>query len=81
MKKININNHNWVQAPGYQKNLLLSDKDLQCDGARVQIVTMEPNAVIENHYHATSRELYYVMQGECTVVVNNKSHLLKPGDM
>jgi len=81
MKTINIDDQNWAQAPGYLKNLLLAADDLRCEGARVQIVSMKPKATIDNHYHATSHEFYYVLQGECRVIINGEVHFLKRGNM
>ena len=81
MKKINVTTQNWVEAPGYKKQLLLSEKELACDGTLVQRVVMPPHSIIEDHYHQTSREFYYVVQGECTLTVNNEMLQLTPGDM
>jgi len=81
MKKINITAENWVDAPGYKKQLLLSEQELQCDGTQVQMVVMAPHTTIEDHYHKTSREFYYVLQGECLLTINNETLRLSAGDM
>ena len=81
MKKINVTAQNWVEAPGYKKQLLLSEKELRCNGTRVQMVVIPPHSTIENHYHKTSREFYYVLQGGCLLTINNETLRLSVGDM
>jgi len=81
MKKIDVTAQNWVEAPGYKKQLLLSEKELRCNGTRVQMVVIPPHSTIENHYHKTSREFYYVLQGGCLLTINNETLRLSVGDM
>jgi quercetin dioxygenase-like cupin family protein len=81
MKKIKVSAQDWVEAPGYKKQLLLSDKELQCGGTRVQMVVMAPHTTIKDHYHKTSREFYYVVQGACLLTINKQTYRLTPGDM
>ena len=81
MKTFNVAAQNWVEAPGYKKQLLLSEKELQCEGTRVQMVVMPPHSIIQDHYHQTSREFYYVMQGECLLTINDETLRLTAGDM
>ena len=79
MKKINIDPNNWQQQPGYRRNTLLTGADLHSPGARVQMVTINPGDTISAHYHKTSHEVYCVMQGQCTLVVDGQEIILRPG--
>lgn len=81
MKKVQLNEHNWIQSRGYRKQVLLSGHDLESQGALVQIVVIPSKCAIQDHYHQTSREFYYVMAGECIVVLNGTESVLRAGDM
>ena len=81
MKIIRLNEREPVQAEGYRKHILLDAEDLQCDGARVQVVTVEPGDTIANHYHRTAREFYLVLQGRCQLMVNGERIILRRDDM
>ncbi len=79
MKKIDIDPNNWQQLPGYRRNVLLTGADLHSPGARVQMVTMKPGDSIAGHYHKTAHEVYCVLQGQCTLVVDGQEIILRPG--
>jgi mannose-6-phosphate isomerase-like protein (cupin superfamily) len=81
MRKVELNPDNWIQAPGYRKCVLLSDQELASEGSLVQVVVIPPKSAIGDHYHETSREFYYVMAGESTLVINGRRARLRPGDM
>jgi quercetin dioxygenase-like cupin family protein len=81
MRKVELNDQNWIQAQGYRKRVLLTGHDLASEGTLVQVVVIPPKSAIQDHYHKTSREFYYVMAGESTLVVNGKPARLRPGDM
>ena len=78
---ISIDEQEWLQLPGYRKNVLLADEDLHCPGTRVQLVTIEPGDTISNHHHKTSFEVYYVLQGVCQLFVNDEKALLQTGSV
>jgi mannose-6-phosphate isomerase-like protein (cupin superfamily) len=81
MRKVEPNGANWIEAQGYRKRVLLASADLASEGTLVQIVVMRPQSAIRAHYHKTSREFYYVIAGECTLVVNGRPAQLRAGDM
>jgi quercetin dioxygenase-like cupin family protein len=45
------------------------------------MVVMAPHTTIEDHYHKTSREFYYVLQGTCLLTINHETLRLSVGDM
>ncbi len=81
MKKIKLDESNWIISQGYSKNILLTGDDLECEGALVQVVVIQPNSELHRHYHKTSREFYYVLDGESTMTVNDTHQVLRTGDM
>ena len=81
MKTIRLSDREPVQAEGYTKHILLDAQDLQNDGARVQIVTIQPGETIADHYHRTTREFYLVLQGRCQLTVNGETIVLRRDDM
>jgi len=42
---------------------------------------MAPGEQIPDHVHYTSTEFYYVVGGQCRLVINEKCYLLTAGDM
>jgi len=79
MKKIETDPQNWQQLAGYRRNILLTGADLHSPKSRVQIVSMNPGDSISGHYHKTSHEVYYVLQGQCTLVADGQETILRPG--
>ncbi len=43
-------------------------------------ITLEPGSSIGAHPHHDEAEVYYVLEGEATVLDNLDEHVLKPGD-
>jgi len=81
LKKIKLDESNWTISQGYWKNILLTGDDLECEGALVQVVIIPPDSELHRHYHKTSREFYYVLDGESAMTVNDTEHMLRAGDM
>lgn len=81
MKTIEADPQNWQQLAGYRRNILLTGVDLHSPGSRVQLVTINPGDSIGEHYHKTSYELYCVLQGQCTLVVNGQEIILRQGTL
>lgn len=46
----------------------------------LSVITMEPGCSIGNHEHIDEAEVYYVLEGEATVIDDGVSYTLKPGD-
>jgi len=43
-------------------------------------ITIRPGGSSAGHRHLRSEETYYILQGEGRLVVDGKSHVLRPGD-
>ena len=81
MRIIELVDREPVEAAGYTKHILLDGEDLHCDGARVQMVMIQPGDSIADHYHQTAREFYLVLQGRCELMVNGETAVLRRDDM
>ncbi len=79
--KIIAGHEEWRAGPGYRKRRLLSAEELRQAGALLQVVVVPPGSHIPPHRHATSVEVYVVVQGNCELVVNGERHELRPGDV
>jgi mannose-6-phosphate isomerase-like protein (cupin superfamily) len=42
--------------------------------------TLEPGQQTERHYHAASEELYYIVEGEAEMEIDNEHARVGPGD-
>lgn len=78
--RIELNSAEWVTGPGYRKNRLADEVALACPGTLVQLVEIAPFDKIPDHVHHTSTEFYYVVAGQCRLVVNEVSQILAVGD-
>lgn len=80
MKHIQAHEGEWLQGRGYQKRILLSKEDLHCDGALAQTVSIEPHTEVQPHYHKHMTEVFHILEGQATMVIENRTFHLTPGD-
>jgi quercetin dioxygenase-like cupin family protein len=82
MKRIEPATTGWQASRGYRKRRLLSPAALAAEGALIQEVVVEPDAIIPPHFHHHAYEFYYVLDGQCLLTVNGSGPLrLQAGDM
>ena len=81
MGTVKVEETGWVNGRGCRKNRLADEAVLACPGALVQMVVMAPGGMIPDHVHRTSTEFYFVVEGECRLVINEEGHRLQAGDM
>ena len=75
MKFIRLKDRQPVEAAGYRKHILLDGEEMKSDGARVQMVIIEPGDTIADHYHQRAREFYLGLQGRCELTVKQTAGL------
>jgi len=81
MKYIPAEKRNWVEGQGYTKNILLKGvEDLHCEGALVQLLTIQPNATVPPHYHKKGLEVFYIIKGRGSMTINDEVIHLHEGD-
>lgn len=80
MQYIRQNNDNLIQKQDYQKQIIFSLQDFAEKGHLLQIVTIPPQTKQRLHFHNKQTEVYYVLEGEAYLLVNDKEILVQAGD-
>lgn len=47
----------------------------------VGVVVLKPTQEFQNHYHTTCEEIFYILEGQIEIYINNERVDVKPGDM
>jgi mannose-6-phosphate isomerase-like protein (cupin superfamily) len=69
-----------VTKSDYSKEILLELKDFKQPGHLLQVVTNTARTKQRLHYHKKQTEVWYILQGEATWIVNDIEYKVKPGD-
>jgi quercetin dioxygenase-like cupin family protein len=64
----------------YSKRIIFSPDDFDEPGHLLQIVTIPPNTRQRAHSHGKQTEVFYILEGEATITINDVDYLAKPGD-
>lgn len=54
--------------------------DLPDGGHLLQTVTIPPQTKQKPHYHDSQTEIFYILEGECIIYINNEEFMAIPGD-
>lgn len=65
----------------YSKKILFSPTDFKEPGHQLQIVIIPPHTKQRLHTHAIQTEVYYILEGECLIVINTQEFFARPGDV
>ncbi|MFH1221797.1 MAG: cupin domain-containing protein [Candidatus Micrarchaeota archaeon] len=76
----NTNDLAWGERFTYVKNVLFNEDDLNCRGAKFQIIKFKPNSGMGPHYHKETTEVFYVKSGNAIIKINGKEIRCKPDD-
>ena len=71
---------NEIIKKDYRKKILFSLTDFQDDGHLLQIVTIPPQTKQRLHSHNKQTEVFYILEGEAAITINNVDYESKPGD-
>lgn len=80
MKHIPGSFEDWQQCPGYAKKILLTETDLNAEGALVQLIEIAPHTSVADHYHKRCTEVFHVIDGRGAFVIDGRTIHLRPGD-
>jgi quercetin dioxygenase-like cupin family protein len=80
MKFVSANTCEWIVKKDYKKQIILKSNDFIQDGHLLQIVIIPPNTKQRVHSHDIQTEVFYILEGECTITINGTNYLAKPGD-
>lgn len=64
----------------YSKEIIFNQQDLPGKGHLLQVVTIPPETKQRVHFHDFQTEVFYILEGECWIFLNDKKFLAKPGD-
>lgn len=64
----------------YSKRIIFDVSELPKGGHILQEVTIPPKTKQRPHYHRKQTEIFYILNGESYIYINNKEFFAKPGD-
>ena len=64
----------------YRKKIIFSPNDFDEPGHLLQVVTIPPNTRQRKHSHGKQTEVFYILEGEATLTINEVDYLAKLGD-
>jgi quercetin dioxygenase-like cupin family protein len=64
----------------YSKRIIFSGADFLEKGHVLQVVTIPPRTKQRKHVHAVQTEVFYILEGETTININDRDYCAKPGD-
>ena len=69
-----------VVKQDYRKKIIFSLDDLDETGHLLQVVTIPADTRQRAHSHDKQTEVFYILEGEATITINDVDYLAKPGD-
>jgi quercetin dioxygenase-like cupin family protein len=64
----------------YRKKIIFSLDDFDEKGHLLQVVTIRSDTRQRRHSHSKQTEVFYILEGEATITINDVDYLAKPGD-
>ena len=64
----------------YRKKIIFSFDDFDEKGHLLQVVTIPPDTQHRRHSHDKQTEVFYILEGEATITINDVDYPAKPGD-
>ena len=69
-----------IKREDYSKEIIFNQTDLPGQGHLLQVVTIPPQTKQRLHFHDQQTEVFYILEGECLIYLNDEEFLAKPGD-
>ena len=80
MKHTSLNSIKKDVRKDYSKRIIFNVDELPKGGHLFQEVTIPPKTKQRVHYHNKQTEIFYVLKGNCLIIINGKEYDSKPGD-
>lgn len=64
----------------YTKQIIFNTTDFNQKGHLLQVVTIPSKTKQRVHYHQVQTEVFYILEGECLIIINNQEFQAKPED-
>lgn len=68
-----------VATKGITSYPIVTPANVKCENMMLTVVTIEPGFSMSAHSHSNSELVYYVINGEATVVLGQRKHTVGPG--
>ena len=69
-----------IKKKDYSKKIIFPAKDFQNKDHLLQVVTIPPKTKQRQHFHHKQTEVFYILEGTTTIIINDKEYQAKPGD-
>jgi mannose-6-phosphate isomerase-like protein (cupin superfamily) len=80
MKYIPAGSGEIVEERDYSKTIIFSSDDFGEPGHLLQVVTVPPQTRQRLHLHRQQTEVFYVLEGEATILIAGEEFPAQPGD-
>ena len=64
----------------YRKKVIFTLEDFEEKGHLLQVVTIPPETRQRMHSHDKQTEVFYILEGEAIISINDVDYFAKPGD-
>lgn len=69
-----------MKKEDYLKEVIFDQIDMPGKGHLLQVVTISPKTKQRQHYHDKQTEVFYILNGRCSIFINDQEFIAKPGD-
>jgi quercetin dioxygenase-like cupin family protein len=69
-----------ISEKDYRKRIIFSLDDFDEQGHLLQVVTIPPHTRQRMHFHDKQTEVFYILEGETIITINDVEYAAKPGD-
>ena len=64
----------------YSKRIIFDSTDFKQKRHLLQTVTIPPKTKQRLHWHFEQTDVFYILEGECLIFINDKKLIARPGD-
>lgn len=69
-----------IREKDYSKRVIFSSDDFREPGHLLQVVTIPPRTRQRLHVHREQTEVFYIVEGEAVISINERDYQARPGD-
>lgn len=69
-----------IREKEYSKRVIFSSDDFREPGQLLQVVTIPPRTRQRLHFHREQTEVFYIVEGEAVISINERDYQARPGD-
>jgi quercetin dioxygenase-like cupin family protein len=80
MKHKSISDLEPIIRQDYSKTVIFDVNELPTGGHMLQTVTIPPQTKQRSHYHNIQTEVFFILEGKCSIFINENEFTAVPGD-